>query len=329
MTAVPRVAIVGTDLAALRPEAGALERSVLRWSAGLDAQGFETVCLDANDPAGLPLAALGRFRPDVVVLNNRPLWAEALDVPVLHVLHNYPDAWGTASEDEQRIAAVLSRGTVSAVSPALAREIGARFALANSVLEVRVGVEACFFAQPWAGTGGPVVFPNRLLEKKGVRLFLEIAPLLAGRGRRCIMFRHLAPWVEPTAEQQGLLELIEATDSVELLSPPPTRAEMAECYGAAGVVVCPSTRPEGLGLVALEAQAAGAPLVTSGLGGLADGTFPPNEMVTGAEPVAWCSAIERAAARAPSSIPRQMTEELYGNGAPEASLVAAVQTALG
>ena len=186
--------------------------------------------------------------------------------------------------------------------------------------EVRAAVEVGFFAEAWRGRGGPVVFPNRLLEKKGVRLFLEIAERLSERGHRCQMSRHLAPWSAPTSEQAALLELIEECGAVELLPPPVTRAAMAAWYASAGVIICPSVRPEGLGLVALEAQAVGAPLVTSGLGGLAEATFPPNEVVASLDPEEWCGAVGRALARPTATGPRQRVEELHGLDAAVSSL---------
>jgi glycosyltransferase involved in cell wall biosynthesis len=319
---MPRIAFVGTELAPLREESGALERVVLAWAAGLRATpGFEIVCLDADPLLGLPLDRLEAVGPDLLVLNNRPLWAEKTDVEVLHVLHNYPDAWGEQSDDLPRVRRALegARGVV-AVSSALARDVEDAYQLTRGVREVRAAVEVGFFAEAWRGRGGPVVFPNRLLEKKGVRLFLEIAERLSERGHRCQMSRHLAPWSAPTSEQAALLELIEECGAVELLPPPVTRAAMAAWYASAGVIICPSVRPEGLGLVALEAQAVGAPLVTSGLGGLAEATFPPNEVVASLDPEEWCGAVGRARARPTATGPRQRVEELHGLDAAVSSL---------
>lgn len=295
---------------------------LLAWAAGLESTaGIEVVRLDADPLSGLPLDRLASAGPDLLVLNNRPLWAEQTDVSVLHVLHNYPDAWGEHSQDKARVRRALEGGKgVAAVSSALARHVEDAYQLTRGVQEVRVAVEEGFFAEAWRGRGGPVVFPNRLLEKKGVRLFLEIAARLSERGHRCQMSRHLAPWSMPTDEQATLLELIEACGAVELLPPPATRAAMAAWYASAGVVVCPSVRPEGLGLVALEAQAVGAPLVTSGLGGLAEATFPPNEIVASLDPEEWCGAVGRALARPPAARPRQRVEERHSLDAAVSSL---------
>ncbi|MGO9558892.1 MAG: glycosyltransferase family 4 protein [Acidimicrobiales bacterium] len=318
-----KIAIVGTELAPLRAGSGALERVVRAWADGLAAtSGIDVVCLDADPLSGLPLDQLAAACPDLLVLNNRPLWAERTDVAILHVLHNYPDAWGEQSQDNRRVRRALEGASgVAAVSSALARHVEEAYQLTRGVREVMVAVEEGFFGEAWRGEGGPVVFPNRLLEKKGVRLFLEIAELLSERGHRCQMSRHLAPWSMPTDEQASLLDLIKACGAVELLPPPATRAAMAAWYASAGVVVCPSVRPEGLGLVALEAQAVGAPLVTSGLGGLAEATFPPNEIVASLDPEEWCGAVERALARPTARGPRQRVEEFYSHDAAVSSIV--------
>ncbi len=295
-----RIAFVGTDLARLDPGSGALERAVIAWARGLRARGHEVSLLDAG-PLGASTAALGSLGCDLTVLNNRPCWGGGIEAPtaVLQVLHNYEDAWSSRPVRPGAYEAALCRpeSAVMAVSPSLARHVEATFATAGPVAVATVPIEQCFLAARWAGRGGPVLFPNRLLEKKGVRFFLELARRLAGRGLSCRLFAHTAPFDPPTSEQQELLSLAAASPHVELLAPPSSREEMAAAYAAAGAVCCPSVRPEGLGLVALEAQAVGAPLVTSGLGGLSDATFPPNEVVAGFHLDDWEAAVLRALQR--------------------------------
>ncbi|MGH9298265.1 MAG: glycosyltransferase family 4 protein [Acidimicrobiales bacterium] len=329
-----RIALVGTDLAPLRSSSGALERAVLGWGRALELTrpGWKVCPFEAPNggaaPAGLS-AWIRRFEPDLVVFNNRPLWSESVEGPVLHVLHNYPGAWSLGTIEEERIAAALERGAV-AVSPTLAREVSQRYHLAPAVGEVRVEVEESYWGDlaSWRRGEPLVLFPNRLLEKKGVRLFLEIAGLLATSGLRCVMFAHTAPFPRPTPEQRDLLDAIAACSAVELLDPPLTRLEMARWYARAGVVVCPSVEPEGLGMAALEAQAVGTPLVSSGLGGLRDATFPPNEIVGSMQASDWADAIRAGLGRTPSAETREQVRLAHGREAARASFTSAVEQSL-
>lgn len=325
-SSAPRIALVGTELAPLQAGSGALERAVLAWAAALSDRGHEVACLDAGSH-GLPEAELAAFGPDVLVLNNRPLWGLGAPCPALHVLHNYEDAWGAAGDDP-RLGAVLGSGVAAAVSRTLAGEVEASYGLEQVGVAV-VEVEECFFGEAWDGAGGPVLFPNRLLEKKGVRLFLELSALLAAEGLRCTMFRHLAPWTSPTREHQVLLDAVAACPTVELSDPPPTREAMARAYAGAAVVVCPSLRPEGLGMVALEAQAVGAPLVTSGAGGLADATFEPNETVSVLRPHTWRDAVMRAVERKAGGAAAAIVRHGYGQAAASRSIASLVEAAAG
>ncbi|HET9091980.1 MAG TPA: glycosyltransferase, partial [Acidimicrobiales bacterium] len=93
--------------------------------------------------------------------------------------------------------------------------------------------------------------------------------------------------------------------------------------------LCPSIRPEGLGMVALEAEAVGAPVVTSGLGGLADATFEPNETVGDGDPDAWCDAVERALARPASVLPAMAVRRAHGEEVAARSFLALVRQASG
>lgn len=68
------------------------------------------------------------------------------------------------------------------------------------------------------------------------------------------------------ARLRALATELGVADRVELLGPRPQQA-LADCYRAADVVVVPS-RSESFGLVALEAQACGTPVVAADVGGL-------------------------------------------------------------
>ena len=83
-------------------------------------------------------------------------------------------------------------------------------------------------------------------------------------------------------------------DDVVRFAPPAPRAELVHWYRAADLVVVPSYS-ESFGLVALEAQACGTPVVATAVGGLrtavADGIS--GVLVDGHDPKAWSSVISR------------------------------------
>ena len=99
-----------------------------------------------------------------------------------------------------------------------------------------------------------------------------------------------------TEEVDRLIELATwlGIDDVVRFAPPVPRADLAQWYRAADLVVVPSYS-ESFGLVALEAQACGTPVVATAVGGLrtavADGIS--GVLVDGHDPKAWSSVISR------------------------------------
>ena len=99
-----------------------------------------------------------------------------------------------------------------------------------------------------------------------------------------------------TEEVDRLKELTAwlAIDDVVRFSPPVPREELPQWYRAADLVVVPSYS-ESFGLVALEAQACGTPVIATAVGGLrtavADGIS--GVLVDGHDPKAWSSVISR------------------------------------
>jgi D-inositol-3-phosphate glycosyltransferase len=99
-----------------------------------------------------------------------------------------------------------------------------------------------------------------------------------------------------TEEVDRLKELTTwlAIDDVVRFTPPIPREELPQWYRAADLVVVPSYS-ESFGLVALEAQACGTPVVATAVGGLrtavADGIS--GVLVDGHDPKAWSSVISR------------------------------------
>jgi D-inositol-3-phosphate glycosyltransferase len=98
------------------------------------------------------------------------------------------------------------------------------------------------------------------------------------------------------SEVERLKELVNwlGVDDVISFSPPVPRAELPNWYRAADLVCVPSYS-ESFGLVALEAQACGTPVVATAVGGLrtavADGIS--GVLVDGHDPRAWSSVLAR------------------------------------
>jgi glycosyltransferase involved in cell wall biosynthesis len=278
-----RIAIVGTELCAVDARGGGLEQVLRRWASFLATR--HAVTLVSFTPGGRALErssdqyetrAISRVadlraavrRCDVVSLHNRPQWAARCGgVPAAVTFHNYPPAWRTT------VRAVDAR--LSAVSRALAAASTARLGGAP-VAVVPPSIDPVLLAPARRPREPVVLAPNRLMVKKGVLDLLAVAARLPDL--RFEFTNVISPWLHPTAEHRKLRQAVEASANARLVAPM-TPAEMVGRYGAAGVVACPVREPEGLGLVALEAQACGAPLVTTDLGGIREATFPPNECV--------------------------------------------------
>jgi D-inositol-3-phosphate glycosyltransferase len=99
-----------------------------------------------------------------------------------------------------------------------------------------------------------------------------------------------------TAEVERMKELVSWLDISEIVTflPPVSRKDLPQWYRLSDLVCVPSYS-ESFGLVALEAQACGTPVVATAVGGLrtavADGIS--GVLVDGHDPRAWSSVISR------------------------------------
>jgi D-inositol-3-phosphate glycosyltransferase len=91
----------------------------------------------------------------------------------------------------------------------------------------------------------------------------------------------------------GLTELAQRLGIANLVRfvPPVDRATLAQWYRAADVVAVPS-HSESFGLVAVEAQACGTPVVAANVGGLPTAVGPAGVLVDGHDTADWATAIE-------------------------------------
>lgn len=106
-----------------------------------------------------------------------------------------------------------------------------------------------------------ILFLGRLTAEKGVRVLAEAAAALRRQREDIVVL------IAGDGPERGRLEgAAHATPSLRLLG---AREDVPELMSACDLVVVPSLR-EGQSLVALEAMAAGRPLLVSGVGGLAE-----------------------------------------------------------
>ncbi len=96
--------------------------------------------------------------------------------------------------------------------------------------------------------------------------------------------------LQRSAELPALVEALGLRDIVTMM-PPVTRDRLADLYRAADVVVVPSYS-ESFGLVAVEAQACGIPVVASRVGGLTTAVGDGGVLVAGHDPAHFADALE-------------------------------------
>ena len=168
---------------------------------------------------------------------------------------------------------------------------------------VHPGVDLDFFTPGDRGTAraalglpatGPIVaFVGRIQPLKAPDVLLRAAALLSGRAAPVRVLVAGGPSGRGLGTE-GLRELavqLGIAERVDFL-PPQSRDRLVDVYRAADLVAVPSYS-ESFGLVAVEAQACGTPVVAAAVGGLpvavADGRS--GTLVEGHEPADWATAI--------------------------------------
>lgn len=296
-----RIALVGTELAAVDTAIGALEKLCVGWSAGLANHGAKVFLFSHGLPTHSPpegvdvvlfdqpeeLSGLaGKTEIDVVITNNRPMWDIQAKLARINVFHNYPDAWAIPKgTNDTKVTKVLKACTNLAVSRSLAAEINARFPAADA------RVLPPFIDESFLGGPPPmkeptrnsnrirVLFPNRTLEKKGLRWLIRSVSEYMTDQIELTVVRNISPWNHETAEQAALLALTRSCPYAKIVEKKVDVGSLKSLYLDHDVIVTPSTRDEGLGLIPLEAQALGLPVVASNAGGLSESVYPPNKTV--------------------------------------------------
>ena len=220
-------------------------------------------------------------------------------------------AGGERPEPPLRLAAeeriIRDADAVIAPTPDEADLLLERYGAApNSVHVVPAGVDLEIFndsidrhaARQALGGGRIVLFVGRLQALKApdlaVRALAALDGLIPDDGLPTRLVIVGGPSGPPSgsAHPQALRELAQqlgVEDRVALLAPRP-QTELAALYRAADVVVVPSSS-ESFGLVALEAQACGTPVVASDVGGLRSIVGAGGTLVHSRDPESFAAAI--------------------------------------
>lgn len=296
-----RIAIVGTELAPLDSSSGALEKLSIGWAGhlyrmGLNVSLFSSARPRTSPPVGTKLFTFNharelsgmfrRYQIDIAIFNNRPLWNADGIVGRINIFHNYDDAWALPSDfDELSLVRALKDSRNLAVSQTLASATVRRFPDIN-IDVLYPFVDDAFLLSNGSRLRGRIkqeplrlLFPNRTLEKKGLRWLIDTIDNHLSTSVSLTVVHNISPWKQETAEHRELIALAKSRPYVKIEQRKQTVFELINMYRRHDVIVTPSIKEEGLGLIPLEAQALGIPVVASNLGGLKESVFQPNRLV--------------------------------------------------
>jgi len=213
-------------------------------------------------------ATLRMLRPEVVLLHD-PYWtprhasriAHELGAAVVAVHHSSASLHAAGLPGPSGVYAHALRrwyrrayGEVDAVMSVVDTETDAH---RPATIRLRLGLDPAFGPQPEVERGDHVLYVGRISREKGLRELLEAAA--ASREPWPLVLLGTGPagdTVRERARQLGLGERVRFADYLN------DRDELARAYAAARCVVLPGAH-ETFGLVALEAAACGAPVVTA------------------------------------------------------------------
>ncbi|TCT08809.1 glycosyltransferase involved in cell wall biosynthesis [Tepidamorphus gemmatus] len=155
-----------------------------------------------------------------------------------------------------------------------------------------------------------VLLPARLTGWKGQEVLIDAAALLADRGVADVDYVLAGDAQGRTAYLAGLEARIAARGLVGRVHVVGHCSDMPAANMAADVVVVPSTEPEAFGRTAVEAQAAGRPVVVSDIGATPETVLAPPDCAPGqrtgwrvrpGDAVALAAAVEEALALGPEA----------------------------
>lgn len=222
----------------------------------------------------LAAALRGRIagtRPEIVEAHVAyptalPAWLAATTLGARLVIYSHgTDVTGSRPGFHRRLARRVFRAARLHVANSnfIAGLLVSRFGVdPGRVIVLSPGIDLRRFAGASDGPRDGILFVGRLARGKGVFELLRAMALLApGTGLRFV----------GGGPEQGALEAEAAALGVAAaFDGPLPPAEVAAAMQRAAVLAMPSTYPEGLGLVALEAMAAGALVVATDIGGISE-----------------------------------------------------------
>ena len=248
--------------------------------------------------------------------------AAQLNIPLIHTMHtmarvkNLNLAEGDVPEPMIRVqgetqVVAAAQALIANTDAEAASLVSLYDACPDTVHVVSPGVDLCTFTpgqgrraareQIGAATDALIVtFVGRIQPHKGPEVLIRATSELVKHSpqmRPKLIVNNIGGASGATPEEvERLKELVSwlGIDDVVTFAPPVARKDLAQWYRAADLVCVPSYS-ESFGLVALEAQACGTPVIATAVGGLrtavADGIS--GVLVDGHDPKAWSSVIAR------------------------------------
>ncbi|WP_411733909.1 glycosyltransferase [Paeniglutamicibacter sp.] len=247
----------------------------------------------------------------IVGLHLRAAW----QVPLVHTMHTMGKVKKLSAHTEESGARIRSEmllcaqaDRLTANTPAEVEELIHLYGADAAALDVvEPGVDLGVFnpgvceQHESAPNSLRVVFAGRIQRLKGPQILVRALAILSLE-RPDLDVKLSVIGARSGAKELNLQKIVEA-ESVEHLvsfSLPMPAAHLAEAFRCADVVAVPSYS-ESFGLVALEAQACGTPVLASRVGGLPyavrDGHT--GILVDGSEPAAWAVALAKLASDEP------------------------------
>lgn len=242
------------------------------------------------------------------------------DVPLVHTMHTMgrvkKQHQADANEPDRRLEAesrlVLEADRLTANTPAEVGELVSLYGAAPDRIDVvPPGVDLHVFRPDgpvrWSGFGAPagaterpplrLLFAGRIQKLKGPHILVRALGLLA-RTRPDLAFELAVLGSLSGAPELNLHRLVAEEgvgDRVRLLPPVPA-GELAEWFRGADLVAVPSYS-ESFGLVAMEAQACGTPVLAHDVGGLPHTVLDGETglLVGDLDPENWAKALVRLA----------------------------------